>query len=67
MDGLAFTEQGGDKTIKLESLLFGNTNTGTGFRTDSFVFILSRFGRVDMFFQSTAVPFGTAIADIRRL
>lgn len=66
VDGLSLSDQGRDKRVKSKGFSFRDTDTGTGFGAESFIFLLCRAGGVDMFFESTAFSFGTAIADIGR-
>ncbi|MEY8524904.1 hypothetical protein AALA90_18010 [Lachnospiraceae bacterium 38-10] len=65
MDGLPLPDQGREKSVKLQSFVFGDTDTGMGFGADSLILHLSGLGGVDMLFKSAVFPFGKAIADIR--
>lgn len=66
VDGLALADQWRDKGVKRKSFVFGDTDTGTGFREKGFILLLGKAWGVDMFFESTVFSFRAAIADIRR-
>lgn len=66
VDGLPLSDQGRDKRVKRKSFIFRDTDTGTGLGADSLILILGSPGGVDMLFKSAILPFGTAIAYIRR-
>lgn len=66
VDGLSLADQGGDEGVELKSFGFRNADAGTGLGEKSFILLLGKARRVEMFFESTAFSFRAAIADIGR-
>lgn len=66
VDGLALADQRRNKGVKLKCFGFRNADARTGLGEKSFILLLGKARRVEMFFESTAFSFRAAIADIGR-
>ncbi len=64
--GLPLFKQRGNEAVQLKRFCFLQTDAGSGFGADRFVFLLCGGSGIKMFFQGAFMPVRTAVADIGR-